>query len=87
MAVDVEWIDGLIDLFIIHLSCILHPGLPGVLRHSVKVRTLPQDTSVIERVENKSYSDLVGMMASPTQCTMYSNRRVFDMKCCGLARE
>jgi hypothetical protein len=28
-----------------------HPGLPGVLRHSVKLRTLPQDTSLRERVE------------------------------------
>jgi hypothetical protein len=45
-------------------------GLPGVLRHSVKLRTLPQDTWLIERVENKSYSDLAGMMMSPTQCTM-----------------
>jgi hypothetical protein len=32
--------------------------------------TLPQDTSLIERVENKSYSDLTGVMTSPTQCTM-----------------
>jgi hypothetical protein len=47
-----------------------HPGLPGVLRHSVKLRTLPQDSSLRERVENKSYSDLAGMMTSPTQRTM-----------------
>jgi hypothetical protein len=29
-----------------------HPGLPGVLRHSVKLRTLPHDTSLRERVEH-----------------------------------
>jgi hypothetical protein len=34
-----------------------HPGLPGVLRHSVQLRTSPQDTSL----------DLTGMMTSPTQ--------------------
>jgi hypothetical protein len=25
---------------------VTYPGLPGVLRHSVKLRTLPQDTSL-----------------------------------------
>jgi hypothetical protein len=75
--------------------------LTWVLRHSVKLRTLPQDTSPRERVEHpripgycvtpsnyvlyprihrwesvsrirfhKIYSDLDGMMTSPTQCTM-----------------
>jgi hypothetical protein len=60
-----------------HSCCIqrrIHPGLPGVLRHSIKLRTLPQDTWLIESVENKSYSDLAGMMTSPTQCTIYDNR-------------
>jgi hypothetical protein len=28
-----------------------HPGLPGVLRHSVKLRTLPQDTSLRDRIK------------------------------------
>jgi hypothetical protein len=27
---------------------LLKPGLPGVLRHSIKLQTLPQDTSLIE---------------------------------------
>jgi hypothetical protein len=40
----------------------------ALLRH--KLRTLPQDTSVIERVESKSYSDLAGMITSPTHYTM-----------------
>jgi hypothetical protein len=58
------------DTLSILTSPFTRPGLPGVLRHSVKLRTLPRDTSLIERVENKSYSDLAGMMTSPTQCTM-----------------
>jgi hypothetical protein len=34
------------------LAYISHPGLPGVLWHSVKLRILPQDTSLMrERVE------------------------------------
>jgi hypothetical protein len=31
-----------------------HPGLPGVLRHSVKLRALPQDTWLRERVEKNT---------------------------------
>jgi hypothetical protein len=67
-----------------HDICIMHPintctchtsgPMPGVLRHSVKLRTLPRDTSLGQRVENKrtqkNYSYLVGMMTSPTQFTM-----------------
>jgi hypothetical protein len=33
-----------------------HPGLPGELRHSVKLRTLPQDTSLRERVEKSCWT-------------------------------
>jgi hypothetical protein len=68
--------------FMLH-SMSHHPVLPGVLRHSVKLQTLPQDTSPIDRVENKSYSDLAGMMTSPTQCTMYV--QIYDNRsevCC-----
>jgi hypothetical protein len=31
-----------------------HPGLPGLLRHSGKLRVLPQDTWLRERVENNT---------------------------------
>jgi hypothetical protein len=30
----------------------MHPGLPGVLRHSIKLWILLQDTSLRERVEH-----------------------------------
>jgi hypothetical protein len=55
---------------ITHFLPVHHPGLLGLLRHSIKLWTLPQDTLLRERVKNKSYSDLAGMMTSPTQCTM-----------------
>jgi hypothetical protein len=35
-----------------------HPGLPGVLCHSIKLRTLPQDTSLRERVEKSCWTSL-----------------------------
>jgi hypothetical protein len=33
-------------------------ALPGVLRHSVKLRTLPQDTSLRDRVEKSCWTSL-----------------------------
>jgi hypothetical protein len=35
-----------------------HPGLPGVLRHSAKLRILPQDTQLRERVEKSCWTSL-----------------------------
>jgi hypothetical protein len=36
----------------------IHPGLNGVLRHSVKLCTLPQDRSLRERGEKKCRTSL-----------------------------
>jgi hypothetical protein len=37
---------------------ITYPGLPGVLRHSVKLQTLPQDTSLRDCVEKSCWTSL-----------------------------
>jgi hypothetical protein len=36
-----------------------HPALPEVLRHSVKLQTLPQDTSLRERVEHPALPEVL----------------------------
>jgi hypothetical protein len=41
-----------------HLSPSMHPGLPGVLRQSVKLRTFPHDISLRERVEKSCCASL-----------------------------
>jgi hypothetical protein len=44
--------------FRLSVSLFFHPSLPGVLRHSVKLRTLPQDTSLRDRVEKSCWTSL-----------------------------
>jgi hypothetical protein len=54
--------------FYLNLFNKVHPGLPGVLRHSVKLWTNPRIHgwgSVSSRTQN-NYSNLVGMMTLPT---------------------
>jgi hypothetical protein len=42
------------------------------LRHSVKLRTNPRTHGweIVSRITQKNYSYLVGMMTSPTQCSV-----------------
>jgi hypothetical protein len=47
--------DSLRD-WMIPLYGLTHPGLPGVLCHSVILRPLPQDTWLIERVEKSCWT-------------------------------
>jgi hypothetical protein len=50
---------GLLHLYVATYLCFLASSKPtwGILCHSVKQRTLPQNTSLIERFEYKIYSD------------------------------
>jgi hypothetical protein len=48
-----------------------HPGLPGVLRRSVKLRTLPQDTSLRDRVEKSCWHDAVAYTIVQTMTMCY----------------
>jgi hypothetical protein len=51
----------LFSTYVIMVSFNIHPGIPEVLRHSVKLGSLPLYISLIDRL------DLAGMMPSPTQ--------------------
>jgi hypothetical protein len=54
-----------------------HPGLPGVLRHSVKLRTLPQDTSLRDRVEKSCWTSLAWC---PRLCKSVDNDNVLFLE-------
>jgi hypothetical protein len=60
----------LIEVSLAYLGYCVTPSNNRVLRHSVKQQTLPQDSSLIERIEIKSYSDLAGMMPVPAQSSV-----------------
>jgi hypothetical protein len=50
-----------------------HPGLPGVLRHSVKLRTLPQDTSL-------RHPGYLGYCVTPSNYGLYRRIHGWDIQ-------
>jgi hypothetical protein len=49
---------GLVYNLRLGITVAFHPGLPGVLRHSVKLPTLPQDASLTNRVKKSYWTSL-----------------------------